>query len=156
MLGIITIVLFVLPFATRRRFGTLGLALAAGSLLSSLWSHDVTRLVNDMGVSLTAPPLESIVIVVLTVLPALLVLHGSPSYHSSIPRLLGSGLFAFMGIGLLLTPLEAGLIIEGSGRAVYDFLLQNQTIIVTIGLVAAVADIFFTKVVKSPRLHGKH
>ena len=38
--GLLAVVLFGSAFVTRRRFGLLGLALAAGSILSGLWGYD--------------------------------------------------------------------------------------------------------------------
>jgi len=154
--GFIALVLFAFPFVTRRRFGSLGLALAAGWLLSDLWAREATDIVRAAGIDVAAPPLESIVAVVLTIVPALFVLHAGPVYHSMLFRVIGSGLFALLGVALLLPLLMSGLVIEGSGQNFYDFLSSNRTNLITIGLVAAIADVFFTKSVKTPKHAGKH
>ena len=43
--AVILIALFGLAFLTKRRFGVLGLALAAGAMLSSLWAESLTPVI---------------------------------------------------------------------------------------------------------------
>lgn len=154
--GIIVAVLFLLSFTTRRRFGMLGLALAGGWLLSSVWTHDATQLVTEVGVKLVAPPLESVVAVALTIAPALLLMRSGPKYHTLWVRIASSALFALMAVSLLLGPLESGLVIDGTGLMVSDFIVQYRTIILTVGLVFAVGDLLFTKTSKLDKSTSKH
>lgn len=156
VLGVLFLILFIFPYVTKRRLGTLGLALGAGWVLSELWSKDVSGLVADAGVTMTAPPLESVVSVVLVLVPALLVLHRGPVTHAKWRRVIGAGLFALTALALLLPVLQTGLVIDGPGQGIYDFLAHNRATIVTVGFVAAVLDVFFTKSVKEPKPHDKH
>jgi len=71
---VVLLLLFGLAYFTKRRFGVLGLALAAGSMLSELWAAQLTPLVADAGLVVQNPPLITIVSVVLVRLTALLVL----------------------------------------------------------------------------------
>lgn len=150
---LIVAALFFIAFLTKRRFGVLGLALAAGAMLSSLWVADLTPVVAQAGLVLVKPPLESVVAVALTLLPALLLLTSGPAYHSGMQRFFGAFLFALLATTLLLEPLGSALIIEGPGKDVYDFLTTYHVTIVTVCLVAAIIDVIITKAPKIPSKH---
>lgn len=145
--------LFIVAYFTKRRYGVLGLALAAGSILSTLWVGDLTPIIAQAGFVLIKPPLESVVASLLILLPAMLLLTSGPAYHKAFQRVIGALLFSILATVLLLEPLGAALIIEGTGKEVYDFLTANRVIIITICLVAAVSDILFTKTPKIPSKH---
>lgn len=154
---IISAGLFLLALGSKRRFGVLGLALASGSVLNQLWVGDLTPLVAEAGIELVAPPLESVVATCLILLPAIaLLVSGGPVYRSMKARILGGLAFAVLALALLLDPLDSGLVIEGVGQTVYDFMRQNQAIIITIGLVFALLDLIMTKTPKSPKASSKH
>lgn len=150
---IIIAVLFGLVFMTRRRFGVLGFALAAGAMLSSLWVGDLTPLVAEAGIVIIKPPLESIVAAFLTLLPALLLLFSGPTYSSLAQRVGGALAFAILAIALLIEPLGSALVIEGVGQNVYDYFVAHNAAIVTAGLVLALLDIFISK---TPKFSSKH
>lgn len=143
--------LFALPFLAKRQFGIPGLALAAGAMLASLWVGDVTPLIAQAGVVIVQPPLESIVTVVLTILPAVLLLPISPPASTPLRRIIGSALFALLAIALLLPAIHSALVIDESGMPVYEFFAQNRAAIVTFGLVAALFDILAKKRAKTPK-----
>ena len=73
---IIIILLFFAAFITKKRFGLLGLALAAGSILSGIWSYEaglIPSLFNIPSGSLTSAVVSSVIIL----LPAgVLLFHG--------------------------------------------------------------------------------
>lgn len=150
---LLIITLFSVAFFTKRRFGVLGLALAAGSMLSALWVGDLTPIIAEAGFVLVRPPLESVVAAMLTLLPALLLLASGPSYLSSKQRVIGALLFAVLATVLLLEPLGSALIIEGLGEQVFDFLTVNRVIIITICLAIAVMDLLLAKTPKIPSKH---
>lgn len=142
---VILAILFSLAFLTRRRFGVLGLALAAGAMISSLWAETVTPIIENAGVSVNVPPMITLVSVGLVLLPALVLLFSGPSYKSLLPRLLGAFLFAALALALLVEPLESALVLQGQSKDVYDFFIANRVYIVTIGLIIALGDILFTR-----------
>lgn len=149
--AIIVVALFVIAFATKRRFGVLGLALAAGAMLSSLWTKELTPLVEQSGVvSITLPPLTSLVAAALVLLPAVLLFFSGPVYKDKMPRVVGSLAFAVLALALLLEPLGSALVLQDTGKQIYDFFVENQVYIVTAGLVFALLDILATK---TPRRH---
>ena len=139
--AIVILLLFALAYATKRRFGVLGLALAAGSMLSALWAEKLTPIVQDAGLDLDNPPLITVVSVVLVLLPAVFLLFSGPSYHDMPRRILGALLFASLAFALLIEPLGSALVLQGQGKQIYDFFAENQVYIVTIGLVIAIIDL---------------
>lgn len=138
-------VLFALAFLTRRRFGVLGLALAAGAMLSSLWAETLTPIIAGAGVNVQAPPLITIVSVGLVLLPAVVLLFSGPSYKDLVPRLVGAALFTALAFALLIQPLGSALVLQGQSKEVYDFFASNRVYIVTIGLIVALLDILATR-----------
>src|SRR5258708_6096136 len=97
--------LFLTAFLTKRRFGVLGLALAAGAMLSTLWVGDLTPIIASAGIILVRPPLESVVSAGLILLPAVLLLSSGSTYKSMLQRVIGAALFAMLATSLLLEPL---------------------------------------------------
>lgn len=146
-------VLFVIAFVTKRRFGVLGLALAAGAFISGLWVGDLTPIIAETGVQLIKPPLESVVSAGLILLPAGLLLLSGPTYRPGASRILGALLFAVFAGVLLLEPLGSALVIEGVGQSVYDVLTTYRSPIITGCLIIALLDILGTK---TPKLPPKH
>lgn len=140
--------LFATAFFTKRRFGVLGLALAAGAMLSTLWVGDLTPIIANAGIILVKPPLESVVAGGLILLPALLLLSSGPTYKSFSQRLVGSAAFAVLAIALLLQPLGSALVIDGIGTSVYDFFTHYRTIIITVCLALAILDLLVAKMPK--------
>ena len=147
----LVVVAFILVFLTKRRFGVLGLALAAGAILSQLWVGDLTPLVAHAGIKLTQPPLESVVAAVVTVTPALLLLFSGPTYRTVVWRVISGLIFAALAIAFLLDPLGSALVIGGPGKPVYQFFVDNKMMIISFGLIISLLDVFATKSVKHPK-----
>lgn len=143
----IAAVLFASAFMARRRFGLLGLALAAGSLLSSIWGYDVGLVVSGLGVpssQLTSAVVPSLIIL----LPAGALLFHGYTYKNLIGRIVGASLFTLLAFAFLIEPLGHVLVLQGTGAVVYSWLVGNRTIIIGLGMVIAVVDIFLTKPAK--------
>ena len=148
--------LFALAFFTKRRFGVLGLALAAGAMLAGLWVGDLTPVIAQAGFVLVKPPLQSVVAASLTLLPAILLLFSGPTYKAMPQRVVGALAFAVLAMELLLDPLGSALVIEGAGKSVYDYMVAYKTLFITIGLVLAVLDVFMTRTPGHSKTSGKH
>ena len=144
--------LFATAYFTKRRFGVLGLALAAGAMISNLWVGDLTPLIAQAGIVLVKPPLESVVSAGLILFPGLLLLSSGPSYKSLTQRIIGGGAFAILATALLLEPLGSALVIDSVGQPVYDFFVHNRVLIITVCLILAIIDLLMTK---SPARHHK-
>lgn len=133
--------LFTVAFITKRRFGLLGLALAAGSILSEIWGNTLTRLAPGFLNLSASSLLSAIVLSVVIVLPAvLLMLHGD-TYKTMLGRLVGAGMFMILAMAFLIEPL--GQVFMLNGVEIYDQLVNYKTFIVGIGLIVAIADLFF-------------
>lgn len=150
LLGVL-ILLFVMSFAARRRFGVLGLGLAAGALLSANWSGTLTPIIQQQGVSLIAPPLQVIVAVILTLLPATTLLFSGPSYNKMWQRVAGSIGFALLGYAVLAPELGSILYIDQPGLSFYSFLSHYVNMLIVVGVIAAVADMFLTSTPRSKK-----
>ncbi len=140
--------LFALAYFTKRRFGVLGLALCAGSLLSTMWTAQVTPLVHDAGFQLLAPPLSSVVAAGLVLLPAIILLFSGPSYKRTWQKVIGASAFALLSTSLLLTPLGNSLSLDEMGQSYYTFLVENKSIIITATITFALFDLL---TLKTPR-----
>ena len=149
LLLIIMAILFVVAYLTKRRFGVLGLALCAGSLLSTMWTADVTPLIEKAGIQLIAPPLSMVVAVVLVLLPAIPLLFAGPRYSKLWLRIFGAAAFTLLATAFLLVPLGSGLVLDDTTQEYYDFLVDNRNIIITVAIVYAIYDIL---VYKPPKL----
>jgi len=145
---IVIAALFALAFLTRRRFGVLGLALAAGALLSTLWVGDLTPIIAEAGFILVKPPLSSVVSAGLILLPAVLLLASGPTYKSLPQRVIGAVAFAVLATALLLEPLGSALVIDNTAKPVYEFFVRYSAVIITAGLSLAVFDLLLAKMPK--------
>jgi hypothetical protein len=153
---IVIAALFGLAFFTKRRFGVLGLALAAGAMLAAVWTGDLTPVIAKAGIVLVAPPLASVVAAGLTLLPAICLLLSGPTYKAMPQRIGGALAFAILAVALLLDPLGSALVIEGVGKSVYTYMVEHRTLIITAGLVLAVIDVFITRTPNHAKTPSRH
>ena len=137
----IVAILFAIAYFAKRRFGVLGLALCAGSLLSTMWAADVTPLIQDAGIRLLTPPLATVVAIGLVLLPAIILLFGGPRYTKLMPRVIGSAAFALLATSFILVPLGTGLVLDDTTQEYYDFLVNNRNVIITAAIAYALFDI---------------
>lgn len=145
---IIIAALFALTYFTKRRFGVLGLALAAGAMLSDLWASDVTPYIERAGLQIVAPPMETIVAAAITLLPAIVLLFSGPAYAKKSQRIVGAAAFALLAAAFLLEPLGNALVITVDGLKYYTLLSENRVWIITAGILFALFDLL---TVKSPK-----
>ncbi len=148
---VILLALFALAFLTKRRFGILGLGLAAGALLATQLTRSVSLLLdqNDIPVA----PLTSLAVasMLLTLLPALVLLISGPKYSQRSHAIFGSLAFALMGTLLLLGPLTTSLPIELSLRGFFNEIAKYQSSILAVAISLAVVDVWLTHT-----LHPSH
>jgi len=151
----IAVVLFFSSYMHKRRFGLLGLALAAGSLLSSIWGYNAGLVAGLFGVPST-PMTSAIILSILILLPPVILLFHGYTYSSMIGRVIGAGLFTVLALAFLIEPLGHVLMPTGFGANVYDWLVNNRTVIIGGGLTLAVIDLFLTKPAKTSEKSRKH
>lgn len=143
--AVLAAILFVGSFISKRRFGLLGLALTAGATLSTIWTYEAGLVVSSLGMLpesvLTQAGVQSFVVL----LPALLLLFHGQAYKNVTARVIGSLLFTLLALAFLVEPIGYGLPLEGIGATVYGTLKEYKDLIISIGVIAAVVDLFFTK-----------
>lgn len=142
--AVIAVVLFVSAFITRRRFGLLGLALAAGSILSSIWGYDIGLAASSFNIP-SGPMASAIILSIVILLPAGILLFHGYTYKTLIGRVVGASLFTLLALAFLLDPLGHILMPVGFGANVYQMLVNNKSLIIGAGLIVAVIDLFLTK-----------
>lgn len=158
IVGAIILLLFVFAYVTKRRFGVLGLALAAGYVLSKLWETNIADYVSSSGIELEAVSPVTLATLVVILLPSVVLLFGGPTYKTKRGRLIGSLLYAVLAVVFSLDALQYTLVLMGPGKQVFDFLVQYQQIILTAALAGAVVDIMHARSSggKKDEHHAKH
>lgn len=143
--------LFVLAFVTKRRFGVLGLGLAAGVVLSQLWAPTLSGFLRSQG--LPVEPLSHLTVaqVLLTLVPALLLLSAGPKYHDRKGALIGSLLFAVLATLFVISPITRDFSVEGDTSPVFDFITTWQNVLVAAGVALAIVDMLLAHGPKLPR-----
>lgn len=156
IIGLLFGTLFLLSFLTKRKFGVLGLGLAAGYLLALNWTGTLTPFIEKQGFTIAVPPLSIVVQSALILAPPLVLLAGGPTYSKLFWRIAGSLAFAALALAFLRASMGASLQLDGAGLTVYNALKQYESLIIVIGLVAAIIDMFFTRKAPSKDKDGKH
>lgn len=148
---IIFAVLFVLCFFMRRRFGVLGLALAAGVIISQSWAEKLTPIIQQQGIDSMAPPLLVIVQAALVITPAVLLLFSGPTYHQKTSRIIGSLLFALLASAFLLSILGGFMQFDEVSLPIYEAFTEFQQVIIVTCLVVAIIDVLMTQTPRKKR-----
>lgn len=141
----LALVLFAGAFISRRRFGLLGLALTAGATLSTIWSYDAGLVVSSTGLLPEGVITQAVTQSLVVLLPAILLLFHGYAYKNLLSRIIGSLLFALLALAFLVEPIGYALPLEGVGATVYSTLKEYKEVIISVGVVLAVVDLFFTK-----------
>lgn len=138
-------VLFALSYLTKRRFGVLGLALCAGSLLSASWTATLTPWVESQGIDFVSPPLSAIVSTLLVLGPSMLLLFSGPTYAGHLQRVAGSAAFAALAFVFLLQPIAVAFAFDDMGLRIYNTVHANSSVIIVAGILLALGDILLTR-----------
>lgn len=158
ILAVVIVMLFLGAYVTRRRFGVLGLALAAGYVLSVMWHDTLVQVAGSINVD--TGPISPVTILTLLVilLPSVILLFGGPSYKTKRGRLLGSLFYAILAVVFSLGALEHTLVLMGEGKMVYDTIVEYQQYILTAALIVAILDIMHARTGKAKKEehHAKH
>ncbi len=149
MLVAIAVILFLLAFITKRRFGVLGLALCAGSLLATALTADLAGLMTSQNISLQPLSDMTLASILLIMLPSLLLLFAGPKYVSRRGVIIGSLGYALLAILLLLGPLSQSLSFDTAARDMLQQVARYESTLIAIAVVFAVIDMWFTHI---PRL----
>ncbi len=141
----LAILLFAGSFFSKRRFGLLGLALTAGATLSTIWSYDAGLVVSSIGVVPEGVITQAVTQSLVVLLPAILLLFHGYAYKNIVSRVVGSLLFTALALAFLVEPISFALPLDGSGGEIYSSIRQYKDVIISVGVILAVVDLFFTK-----------
>jgi len=141
----IAVVLFAGAFISRRHFGLLGLALTAGATLSTIWSYDAGLVVSSTGIFPEGVITQAVTQSLVVLLPAILLLFHGYSYKGIVGRIIGALLFTILALAFLVEPLSYALPLDGIGGVVYSHIRQYKDVIISVGVILAIVDLFFTK-----------
>ena len=151
---IIAVGIFVAAFITKRRFGLLGLALAAGSILSGIWGYDIGLEASAFGAP-SGMLTTAIVSCLIILFPAGILLFHGDKYRSLIGRIIGAVLFTLLAVAFFIEPLSRAIIPQGFGSDVFNWLVNNRTMVIGAGLTIALFDLILTKSAHFPGKHHK-
>lgn len=155
ILSVVAVLIFVAAFITKRRFGLLGLALAAGSILSGIWGYDIGLEASAFGApsgTLTAAIVSCLIIL----FPAGILLFHGDKYKTLAGRIIGASLFTILAIAFMIEPLSHAITPQGFGSDAFTWLVKNSNTVIGLGLVAAIVDLFLTKTPHLPKKNHKH
>lgn len=151
----IAVALFVLAFTTKRRFGVLGLGIAAGVVLSQLWAVTLANVLEAQGVSVSPLSYSTVAQVAIVLIPALLLLIAGPKYTQAKWAFVGSLAFALLGTLFVIAPITRDFAVAGDTSPVFDFITNWQNVIVALGVIFAVGDMLLAHGPRLSRHHGK-
>ncbi len=149
---VVAVLIFVATFITKRRFGLLGLALAAGSILSGIWGYDIGLEASAFGAphnTLTTAIVSCLIIL----FPAGILLFHGDKYKSLAGRVIGAVLFTLLAIAFLIEPLSHAITPQGVGSETFRWLVNNRNTVIGTGLTVAIFDLILTK---PAYFHSKH
>jgi hypothetical protein len=151
----ILVTLFGLAFATKRRYGVLGLGLAAGVLLASNARPFVSDFYEVNGLPTSPLTADTAAIITLVLLPSLLMMISGPAYSKKISAVVGALGYAVVGTILLIGPLLTALPTEPTVSVALHQIADNQKIIVSFGVIIAIIDAMWTHTTAPKRKKDK-
>lgn len=141
----LALLLFFGSFLSKRRFGLLGLALTAGATLSTMWSYDAGLVLASTGLVKSGPLTNAISLSLVVLLPAIVLLFHGYKYKNMFSRIIGSLLFTVLALAFLLEPIGFALPLEGTSAYLYHQAVYYKDVVISVGIILAVVDLFFTK-----------
>jgi len=146
--AVLAVALFLGAFLSKRRFGLLGLALTAGATLSAIWSYDAGLVISSTGLVPDGPLTNAVALSLVVLLPAIILLFHGYTYKENAGRVIGSLMFTILALAFLVEPIGFILPLEGITADIYKWLVANKELIISVGVVCAIIDLFFTKPAK--------
>lgn len=153
---VITILVFASLVAacyfSKRRFGLLALGLAAGSLLSTMWATETSYIVSSLSIVPSGAVTSGLSILVVTVLPAIVLMFKGPKHKSMPIRAVSSVAFGLLGVTLTYASIQS--VATTGGPDVLQPLFQYKNLIISAGMIMGVVDIMIGK--SSEKSDKKH
>ena len=156
LLFVVLLALFSLAYVTKRRFGVLGLSLAAGVVIAQNASRPVAEYLEKQQFPVEPLTHISAAIILLTLTPALILLLGGPTYSRKKSALIGAAGFALLGTFFLIGPLTMSLPpAEASVRDVLMLVAEWESVIIVVALALALFDTFMVHGIASPKRRSR-
>ncbi|MFZ1258773.1 MAG: hypothetical protein WAQ25_04870 [Candidatus Saccharimonas sp.] len=137
--------LFIVAYTSRRAMGVPALALTAGAVLANLWTESLTPLVASAGIVVVRPPLASVVAVIITLLPALMVMPSVRRLLNRQHRIVTSLVFALLAVMLTYGAFANAVVLDEPSKQYMSHFLSYDKTIITTAIIAAVVDVAFYK-----------
>lgn len=147
---VITLALFAVAYVSRRRFGILGLALAAGALLADYLSKDLSRLIAENKIPVEPLSAVSAAMIFLTLLPSLILLLGGPHYKKRNDAMAAAAGFAVLALVLILSPLMSSLPPDKLMNPFLKWVDTYRSLLLAIALGTAIFDIWMIRIAPPP------
>lgn len=145
VLAIYLAALFLIAWLSRRSLGVPTLTLAAGALMADLWTNSLTPIVAQSGIVIVQPPLTSVVAVMLTLLPAFLVMVRQHKVSSHYRSIIGSVVFAILGVLLTYAAFSNAVVLDAASKQYALTILRYQNIAITVCVCLAILEILLYK-----------
>jgi hypothetical protein len=154
ILLVLVAALFAGAFLSKRRFGVLGLGLAAGAIISPIWGDNASFVVSSTGLVQEGPLVNAIALSALILIPAVLFMFHGYKYKHIFGRVIGSVSFTLLAAAFLAGPIGSALTLTGPVGNVYEWVVANHELIISIGVVFAIVDFLLSKTAhKSEKRH---
>lgn len=137
----IVIVVFGLAFLSGRRYGALALSLAAGSVLSNIWSDELSILLQNYNIGLPFLPSGALAVGSLLLLPLAVMFLNGPKYTGKLGRVFSALAIGVLTAAFLVQPLGKHMALEADALNVYQVLASFWQYIVTVGLLLGLFDL---------------
>ena len=141
-MAIVLVALFILAFISRRRFGHLGLALAAGVLLAGQTYEFIEKFFQVFQEFLGGITPSQAAAILLVLAPSLILMLCGRKYHSTKMRIIGALMYTVMA-GFAILPFVLSSVDLPSD--VKNIISASHTAVISIGIIVAVVDNFLTR-----------
>lgn len=153
--GVIVAIFSVLAYVRSGRAGLAILALIAGHELAELWAAQLAAYSSHAADKLDIPLWPGVFYVVLVLVPAALLLLLRKGTTSRVPRLLSALAVGVLAVTLLVPVMESVLLIDAASRPLYTAITQYGSVVTTLAVIIAFADLLFMSSSK-PHGHTSH
>ena len=140
LLAGMAVVLAGLVYVAKRHFGLPVMGLAVGMVVTQLWAADVMPYVASLSVGIDRSTLLAVVTIVLTVLPAVVLVCCGSVVSQRWWRIGGSLIFGVVAVYVLFGALSSLVPVDETSKTVVAVLDGSHAAVVTTGFACALVD----------------
>ena len=140
LLAGMAVVLAGLVYVAKRHFGLPVMGLAVGMVVTQLWAADVMPYVASLSVGIDRSTLLAVVTIVLTVLPAVVLVCCGSVVSQRWWRIGGSLIFGVVAVYVLFGALSSLVPVDETSKTVVAVLDGSHAAVVTMGFACALVD----------------